>query len=90
METRDVKILELNSSKAGLQGIDKDHVNKVIQEASKGTPYYEHQQKRQKRINVKIEAMLAELETLSPAQLQASQHQPDTQVHKACFDGHYC
>lgn len=90
METRDVKILELNASKAGLQGIDKDHVNKVIQEASKGTPYYEHQQKRQKRINVKIEAMLAELKTLSLAQLQASQHQPDTQVHKACFDGHYC
>ncbi|KAH8042522.1 hypothetical protein HPB51_023850 [Rhipicephalus microplus] len=82
METRDVKILELNASKAGLQGIDKDHVNKVIQEASKGTPYYEHQQKRQKRINVKIEAMLAELKTLSPAQLQASQHQMDIIVEK--------
>ncbi|XP_037291248.2 DNA polymerase kappa-like isoform X1 [Rhipicephalus microplus] len=82
METRDVKILELNASKAGLQGIDKDHVNKVIQEASKGTPYYEHQQKRQKRINVKIEAMLAELKTLSLAQLQASQHQMDIIVEK--------
>lgn len=82
MEARDVKILELNASKAGLQGIDKDHVNKVIQEASKGTPYYEHQQKRQKRINVKIDAMLAELETLSPAHLQASQHQMDIIVEK--------
>ncbi|XP_050045557.1 DNA polymerase kappa-like isoform X1 [Dermacentor andersoni] len=78
MEARaDVKILELNASKAGLQGVDKDHVNRIIQEASKGTPYYEHQRKRQRRINVKIEAMLAELKTLSPAQLQASQCQMD-------------
>lgn len=82
MEPREIKILELNASKAGLQGIDKDHVNKVIQEASKGTPYYEHQQKRQKRINAKIEAMLAELKSLNPAQLLASQYQMDVIAEK--------
>ncbi|KAK8764427.1 hypothetical protein V5799_032966 [Amblyomma americanum] len=77
MEAQGVKILELNASKAGLQGIDKDRVNKIIQEASKGTPYYEHQQKRQRRINLRIDAMLGELKNLTSVQLQASQHQMD-------------
>ncbi|XP_064474343.1 DNA polymerase kappa-like [Ornithodoros turicata] len=65
-----VKILRLNATKAGLQGVDKEFVNKVIQEISKGTPYYEHQQKRQQRIDKKVEAMLCELSKLSPAQIQ--------------------
>ncbi|KAM7285541.1 DNA polymerase IV isoform X2 [Ixodes scapularis] len=82
METQDMKILELNASKAGLEGVDKDRVNKIIQAASKGTPYYEHQQKRQQRINLRIESMLAELAQLTPTQLQASEQKMDALVEK--------
>ncbi|KAG0412382.1 hypothetical protein HPB47_010486 [Ixodes persulcatus] len=77
-----MKILELNASKAGLEGVDKDRVNKIIQAASKGTPYYEHQQKRQQRINLRIESMLAELAQLTPTQLQASEQKMDALVEK--------
>lgn len=82
MAASDVKILELNASKAGLQGIDKDRVNKIIQDASKGTPFYEHQQKRQRRINLRIKSMFDELNSLTPAQLQASQQQMDILVER--------
>ncbi|CAN8004923.1 unnamed protein product [Ixodes hexagonus] len=77
-----MKILELNASKAGLESVDKDRVNKIIQAASKGTPYYEHQQKRQQRINLKIDAMLADLAQLTPTQLQASEQKMDALVER--------
>lgn len=79
---QNVKIIQLNTTKAGLQGVDKEYVNKVIEEVSKGTPYYEHQQKRQRRIDKKIEAMLVELGNLSPAEIRAEEAKMDSMAEK--------
>ena len=49
------QIMHVNEHKAGLVGFDKEKINKIIQETSKGSAFYNHQQTRQKRINKKIE-----------------------------------
>lgn len=46
--------INFNEYKAGLGNLDKERINKIIQEASKGSPYYMHQQNRQKKVDLKV------------------------------------
>lgn len=48
------KFINFNEYKAGLDNLDKERINKIIQEASKNSPYYAHQQNRQKNVDLKI------------------------------------
>ena len=44
-----LKILSLNMTKAGMEGLDKDKINAIVAEASKGSKFYEAKQKNQVR-----------------------------------------
>ena len=62
------QIINLNEHKAGLIGLDKEKINKIIQEASKGSAFYNHQQIRQKRINKQIEQHKKKLAQITETQ----------------------
>ncbi|KAK2715560.1 DNA polymerase kappa-like isoform X2 [Artemia franciscana] len=39
--------ISINATKAGMEGIDKEKINKIIEEASKGSKFYLHKEKSQ-------------------------------------------
>ncbi|ESN92079.1 hypothetical protein HELRODRAFT_116221 [Helobdella robusta] len=45
----------LNDNKAGMEGLDKESINKIIVDASKGSLYYENEQRKESILKVKIE-----------------------------------
>jgi DNA polymerase kappa len=42
-----LKVLSLNMTKAGMEGLDKDKINAIVAEASKGSKFYEAKLKNQ-------------------------------------------
>ncbi|KAG0194530.1 hypothetical protein DFQ28_009737 [Apophysomyces sp. BC1034] len=50
--------------KAGLGSVDRDQVNRIIYEASKGSPFFEHEQKKDKAVTKRIESMLERYEEI--------------------------
>lgn len=66
------KMINLNVHKAGLVNLDKEKINKIIQEASKGSNFYSFQQKRQKRIEQQINELKAKLKRISDNELASA------------------
>jgi DNA polymerase kappa len=65
--------LHFDATKAGLQHVDKDYVEQVIQEASKGSAFYEKEQRREELRRHKAEKLLQKAKTfdsLSSTELQ--------------------
>lgn len=60
--------MKLNDHKAGMQGLDTNKINQIIEDASKGSKFYQHKQKNQERINVKIADMKAACDKLTAEQ----------------------
>lgn len=44
-------VMELNCGKAGMEGLDKERVNAVIEEASRGSKFYAAKMRAQERIS---------------------------------------
>ena len=44
-------VMELNCGKAGMEGLDKERVNAVIEEASRGSKFYAAKIRAQERIS---------------------------------------
>ncbi|CAL4166367.1 unnamed protein product, partial [Meganyctiphanes norvegica] len=65
--------LQLNAHKAGMQGLDTNKINEIIQKASEGSRFYLHKQKRQKILDEKINEMKQQIESFSQEQLQKSE-----------------
>ncbi|UXI20698.1 hypothetical protein NH340_JMT06641 [Sarcoptes scabiei] len=59
------ELLGLNVHKAGLSGFDKEKINQIIQEASKGSNFYLFQEKKQRRIEDQINKLKSKLEKFS-------------------------
>lgn len=55
--------------KAGMRGIDKDKINEIIHEASKGSLFYKKQAQRQEEIHKSIEKMLTKVKMATPTQV---------------------
>ncbi|XP_033730234.1 DNA polymerase kappa-like, partial [Pecten maximus] len=60
----------LNDNKAGMEGLDKDRINQVILEASKGSKYFENEKKKEEQVNKKIEEQMAKLKKISDVELR--------------------
>lgn len=60
--------INLNEHKAGLSGVDHVRINKIIQDASKGSLFFIHQQNRQKRIDKQVEKHRKTIANLSEDQ----------------------
>ncbi|XP_060091811.1 DNA polymerase kappa isoform X2 [Heteronotia binoei] len=67
----------LNDNKAGMQGLDKEKINKVIMEASKGSKFYEHELKKDQQVNKRIEKILKLKSKITDQQIMKAQLQVD-------------
>ncbi|KAM6303654.1 DNA polymerase kappa isoform 3-T6 [Podargus strigoides] len=70
----------LNDNKAGMQGLDKEKINKIIMEATKGSRFYENELKKDKQVNQRIEKMMQLKEKITAQQLLKAQLQVDRLV----------
>ncbi|KAM3611762.1 uncharacterized protein V6R79_023786 [Siganus canaliculatus] len=67
--------MALNDNKAGMEGLDRDKINKIIMEASKGSRFYENEMKREQQVNQRIQKMLQEKAKITEQQLKKAQVQ---------------
>lgn len=55
----------LNSNKAGMDGVDREKINQIILQASKGSKYYQNEVRKDHEITKRVERMLGILRGLS-------------------------
>jgi len=70
-------IMKLNDHKAGMEGLDTNKINQIIESASKGSKFYLHKQKSQERINKKILEMKSSHAKLTEEQLASAKSKMD-------------
>ena len=80
-----VALMSINATKAGMEGLDKAAVNAIIEEASKGSKFYEAKAKAQKRIDAKKEIMLEKLKNLSEDSILNAQSKADKTIQELKF-----
>ncbi|KAM3939241.1 DNA polymerase kappa [Leptodactylus fuscus] len=67
----------LNDNKAGMEGLDKEKINKIIMEATKGSKFYDNELKKDQQVNQRIEKMLQQKSQLTSSQIKMAQFQVD-------------
>lgn len=70
-------LMNLNEHKAGLQGLDKEKINKIIHDASKGSSFETFQKHRQKKIDREIEMVLKKLSHMTELQKNSAKIEAD-------------
>ncbi|XP_036454901.1 LOW QUALITY PROTEIN: DNA polymerase kappa [Colossoma macropomum] len=65
--------IALNDNKAGMEGLDRDKINKIILETSKGSRFYENELKKERQVNERIEKMLRHKAKVTEQQIQKAQ-----------------
>uniref|UniRef100_A0A674NSH3 DNA polymerase kappa n=1 Tax=Takifugu rubripes TaxID=31033 RepID=A0A674NSH3_TAKRU len=74
MEEKNIK-MALNDNKAGMEGLDRDKINKIIMESSKGSKFYENEVKREQQVNQRIDKMMLQKEQITEQHLKKAQAQ---------------
>ncbi|XP_055080391.1 DNA polymerase kappa [Periophthalmus magnuspinnatus] len=72
--------MALNDNKAGMEGLDRDKINAIIMEASKGSRFYENELKRDQQVNQRIEKMMRQKASITEEQLQKAQLKVENMV----------
>ncbi|XP_070761056.1 DNA polymerase kappa [Enoplosus armatus] len=72
--------MALNDNKAGMEGLDRDKINKIIMESSKGSRFYENELKREQQVNQRIEKMMHQKAQVTEQQLKKAQAQVERMV----------
>nr|XP_057925840.1 DNA polymerase kappa [Doryrhamphus excisus] len=67
--------MALNDNKAGMEGLDRDKINKIIMESSKGSKFYENELRREQQVNQRIEKMMLQKTQITEQQLKKAQSQ---------------
>ncbi|XP_058512358.1 DNA polymerase kappa isoform X1 [Ochotona princeps] len=67
----------LNDNKAGMEGLDKEKINRIIMEATKGSRFYGNELKKEKQVNQRIEKMMQQKAQITNQQLRKAQLQVD-------------
>uniref|UniRef100_G3TB23 DNA polymerase kappa n=1 Tax=Loxodonta africana TaxID=9785 RepID=G3TB23_LOXAF len=67
----------LNDNKAGMEGLDKEKINKIIMEATKGSRFYGNELKKEKQVNQRIKNMMQQKAQITSQQLRKAQLQVD-------------
>lgn len=68
LESSPLSRIGLNSHKAGMEGLDRDKINQVILEASKGSKYYQNELHKDQEIMKRVYHMLGSLRRLTAAE----------------------
>eukprot|EP00117_Sycon_ciliatum_P005110 scpid81648/ scgid9187/ DNA polymerase kappa; DINB protein len=67
----------LNTHKAGMQGLDKEHVNQIIYEASKNSLYYQNEMKKEKVVEERVARQQQELAAVTVSDRKLATQQAD-------------
>nr|CUU98050.1 hypothetical transcript [Hymenolepis microstoma] len=67
----------INLHKAGMEGLDSETINKIIEENSKGSKFYENERRRGAILKEQVEEKLAKLRSLTPADIEAGEKEAD-------------
>lgn len=67
-EAAPVSRIGLNIYKAGMEGLDKERINEIILNASKGSKYYENEVKKEAQVTNRITQLLSRLKQLTESQ----------------------
>jgi DNA polymerase kappa len=70
----------LNPNKAGMEGLDREKINQIILEASKGSMYYQNEMRKDQEISRKIDNMLGVLKGLTTESKAAAMKAVDKKV----------
>ncbi|KAJ6754850.1 DNA REPAIR polymerase UMUC / TRANSFERASE FAMILY MEMBER [Salix purpurea] len=68
------------NAKAGMEGVDKEKVQRIVYETSKGSKYFENEEKKEALLRQKIENMRAQRAKLSAADLSHYQTVADRRI----------
>ncbi|EDO29212.1 predicted protein [Nematostella vectensis] len=74
--------MSLNDHKAGMEGLDKEKINKIIYESSKGSRFYENELKREKQVNERIKRQSEKLGACSEHELAEAMVEADRVVQE--------
>ena len=74
--------MELNDHKAGMIGLDKQRINQIIFEASKGSRFYENELKKEKQVSERINKQTACLKKITEQQRQEALEATDLIVNE--------
>ena len=72
-----VKLMSLNCNKAGMAGLDKEKINQIIEECSKGSKFYKKKQQDQLRIDGQVEELKSTLSRYSQQQIDRARRESD-------------
>ena len=70
----------LNSHKAGMEGLDRDKINQIILDASKGSKYYQNEVRKDQEITKRVDHMLATLKNITTGQKAAATKAVDKEM----------
>lgn len=82
LESPPLSRIGLNSHKAGMEGLDKENINKVILEASKGSKYYQNELRKDQEISKKVAVMLDSLKKVTSARREAAARTVEKKVQE--------
>ncbi|CAG9464882.1 unnamed protein product [Pedinophyceae sp. YPF-701] len=68
------------NEKAGMGGVDKERVKRVVYELSKGSAHFAQEQRKQRDADARAARLRAELDALTPAALAASERATDARL----------
>uniref|UniRef100_A0A8C5FT73 DNA polymerase kappa n=1 Tax=Gadus morhua TaxID=8049 RepID=A0A8C5FT73_GADMO len=74
--------MALNDNKAGMEGLDRERINKIIIESSKGSRFYENEAKKELQVNQRIEKMTLQRAQITEQQLQKAHTQVEKMVNE--------
>lgn len=70
--------MALNDNKAGMGGLDRDKINKIIMDSSKGSMFYKNELKKEQQVNQRIEKMMLQKAQITEQQLKKAQNQVES------------
>ncbi|KAJ8405662.1 hypothetical protein AAFF_G00316420 [Aldrovandia affinis] len=70
-----LSVMALNDNKAGMEGLDRDKINMIILETSKGSRFYENELKKEQQVDQRIERMLQQKAHITEQQMRMAQAQ---------------
>ncbi|XP_016502234.1 DNA polymerase kappa isoform X1 [Nicotiana tabacum] len=68
------------NAKAGMEGVDKEKVQRIVYEMSKGSKYFENEEKKDAYMKQKIENMRAQYTKLTPQDISHHQKMADKRI----------
>ncbi|CAE1249588.1 POLK [Acanthosepion pharaonis] len=69
--------MALNDHKAGMQNLDREKINQIIYEASKGSKFFENEKKKDEQVNQRIVEQQKKIATITEYELAAAEKQAD-------------